>query len=155
MHQAKSKRGHTLLSPPQSAGRAEPTAGWALAAGGCVASARSSDRQEDAPEPALSGSVATDADPNPRPLVSEGSVTQAPGKARRGFEMESLRRATLEGVKAEQFPACCSAPRQVVAAGDLSRGCGGDKPGAASAGRISWERSSRTPRVPTAVSGGL
>lgn len=59
--------------------------------------------------------------------------------------MESLRRATLEGVKAKQLPECCSAARQVVAAGDLSRGCRGDKPGAASAGRISGERSPRTP----------
>lgn len=41
--------------------------------------------------------------------------------------MESLRRVTSARVKAEQFPASCSSPRQVVAAGRLVPGLRGSQ----------------------------
>lgn len=80
MHQAKWKRGHTLLSPPQSAGRAEL---WRLEDESLMPGAPAG--QEDAPEPALSGTVAAAADDSsPRSCMSEATVTHTPGKERRG-----------------------------------------------------------------------
>lgn len=87
--------------------------------------------QEDAPEPALSGTVAAaDDDPSRQPCVSEATTTRTPGKERRGHASRGWKvcvgQLWREGKPGSSLRAALHVrmPRQVVAADDWSLGGG-------------------------------